>query len=68
MEENTEYLIRVRAHTSRGAGPYCADVSARTERDLGRAPMSVQAVATSDSSAEVWWEGVPSRGKVVGYR
>ncbi|XP_026465523.1 tyrosine-protein phosphatase Lar-like [Ctenocephalides felis] len=68
LEENTEYLIRVRAHTSRGAGPYCADVSARTERDLGRAPMSVQAVATSDSSAEVWWEGVPSRGKVVGYR
>jgi hypothetical protein len=30
--------------------------------------MSVQAVATSDQSVEVWWEPVPSRSKVIGYQ
>lgn len=68
LEENTDYVFRVRAHTSQGAGPYSEKITVHTERDIVRAPMSVQAVATSDQSVEVWWEPVPSRSKVVGYK
>jgi netrin-G3 ligand len=68
LEENTDYVFRVRAHTSQGAGPYSEKITVHTERDIVRAPMSVQAVATSDQSVEVWWEAVPSRTKVIGYQ
>lgn len=68
LEENTEYVFHIRAYTSQGAGPFSEKVSFETERDIGRAPMSVRAVATSDSSVEVKWEPVPSRGKVIGYQ
>lgn len=30
--------------------------------------MSLQGLATSESSIEIWWEPVPSRGKVIGYQ
>ncbi|XP_020288957.1 tyrosine-protein phosphatase Lar isoform X6 [Pseudomyrmex gracilis] len=68
LEENTEYVFHVRAHTSQGSGPYSEKITIMTEKDIGRAPMSVKAVATSDSSVEVWWEPVPNRGKIVGYQ
>ncbi|XP_071560755.1 tyrosine-protein phosphatase Lar isoform X5 [Temnothorax nylanderi] len=68
LEENTEYVFHVRAHTSQGSGPYSEKITIMTEKDIGRAPMSVRAVATSDSSVEVWWEPVPNRGKIVGYQ
>lgn len=68
LEENTDYVFRVRAHTNQGAGPYSEKIAVHTERDIVRAPMSVQAVATSDQSVEVWWEPVPSRSKVIGYQ
>ncbi|XP_025161579.1 tyrosine-protein phosphatase Lar isoform X7 [Harpegnathos saltator] len=68
LEENTEYVFHVRAHTSQGSGPYSEKITIITEKDIGRAPMSVRAVATSDSSVEVWWEPVPNRGKIVGYQ
>ncbi|PSN29171.1 Tyrosine-protein phosphatase Lar [Blattella germanica] len=61
LEENTDYVFRVRAHTSQGGGPYSDKITVHTEKDIIRAPMSVQAVATSDQSVEVWWEPVPSR-------
>ncbi|XP_045464788.1 tyrosine-protein phosphatase Lar isoform X5 [Harmonia axyridis] len=67
LEENTEYIFHIKAYTSQGAGPFSEKMTITTERDIGRAPMSVKAVATSDSSVEVWWEPVPSRGKIVGY-
>lgn len=67
LEENTEYIFRIRAFTKQGAGPYSEKIAIETERDMGRAPMSVKAVATSEETVEVWWEGVPSRGKLVGY-
>lgn len=68
LEENTEYAFHIKAYTSQGAGPNSEKYSVQTERDIGRAPMSVKAVATSDSSVEVWWEPVPSRNKVIGYK
>ncbi|XP_037912845.1 tyrosine-protein phosphatase Lar isoform X5 [Hermetia illucens] len=68
LEENTEYVFRVRAYTKQGAGPFSDKLIIATERDMGRAPMSVQAVATSEQTAEVWWEPVPSRGKLLGYK
>jgi hypothetical protein len=68
LEENCEYAFEVRAHTSRGSGPMSERVTSRTERDAVRAPLSVHALATSESSVEVWWEPVPGRNKVVGYQ
>nr|CAD7398702.1 unnamed protein product [Timema poppensis] len=68
LEDHTDYVFHVRAHTSQGAGPFSEHLTVSTERDIVRAPMSVQAVATSDQSVEVWWETVPSRGKVIGYQ
>ncbi|XP_047535127.1 tyrosine-protein phosphatase Lar isoform X4 [Vanessa atalanta] len=67
LEEDAHYVFKVRAYTDQGAGPYSKDVTAHTERDIGRAPMSVKAVATSESGVEVWWEPVPSRKKIIGY-
>ncbi|XP_049874528.1 tyrosine-protein phosphatase Lar isoform X3 [Pectinophora gossypiella] len=67
LEEDAHYVFKVRAYTDQGPGPYSKDITAHTERDIGRAPMAVKAVATSESSVEVWWEPVPSRRKIVGY-
>ncbi|VVC96328.1 unnamed protein product [Leptidea sinapis] len=67
LEEDAHYVFKVRAYTDQGAGPYSKDITAHTERDIGRAPMSVKAVATSESGVEVWWDTVPSRRKIIGY-
>lgn len=67
LEEDASYVFKVRAYTIQGPGPYSKDVTAHTERDIGRAPMSVKAVATSESSVEVWWETFRSRKKIIGY-
>lgn len=68
LEENTEYIFRVRAYTKQGAGPFSEKIIVETERDMGRAPMAVQAVATSEQTVEVWWEPIPSRAKLIGYK
>lgn len=67
LEENMDYEFRILARTKKGAGPFSERVLFRTERDIVRAPMNVRAMATSYASVEVWWETVPSRGKVIGY-
>ncbi|CAH0729535.1 unnamed protein product, partial [Brenthis ino] len=67
LEEDAHYVFKIRAYTDQGPGPYSKDITAHTERDIGRAPMSVKAVATSESGVEVWWETVPSRKKIIGY-
>ena len=67
LEDNTEYKFSVRANTRKGYGPWSTQVSFRTDRNIIRAPQHVQAMATSDSSIEVWWEAVPLRTKVIGY-
>ncbi|XP_037790412.1 tyrosine-protein phosphatase Lar-like [Penaeus monodon] len=68
LEENMDYTFKVRSWTSKGPGPYSEIVHLHTEPDLVRAPMSLQGLATSESSIEIWWEPVPSRGKVIGYQ
>ncbi|XP_028163729.1 tyrosine-protein phosphatase Lar isoform X1 [Ostrinia furnacalis] len=67
LEEDAHYVFKVRAYTDQGAGPYSKDMTAHTERDIGRAPMSVKAVATSESGVEVWWETFRTRKKIIGY-
>ncbi|XP_063535444.1 tyrosine-protein phosphatase Lar isoform X2 [Cydia strobilella] len=67
LEEDAHYTFKVRAYTDQGPGPYSKEITAHTERDIGRAPMAVKAVATSESDVEVWWEPVPSRKKILGY-
>ncbi|CAG9761325.1 unnamed protein product [Ceutorhynchus assimilis] len=68
LEENTEYVFHVRAYTNQGFGPNSEKQTIQTEKDIARAPMAVKAMATSESSVEVWWEPVPSRNKVIGYQ
>lgn len=68
LEEATEYVFHVRAHTVRGSGPYSEKITIVTEKDIGRAPLNVKAVATSESNVEVWWEPVPNRDKIIGYK
>ena len=68
LEEHSDYILQVRAHTLQGPGPYSERKFIHTERDIVRAPMSIKGIATSESSVEVWWETVPSRGKVIGYQ
>ena len=53
LEEASDYIFRVRAHTKSGAGPWSHSVTITTERDIVRAPMGLRAVATSDQSVEV---------------
>ncbi len=67
LEDNTEYKFSVRANTRKGYGPWSTQVSFRTDRNIIRAPQHVRAMATSESSIEVWWEAVPMRTKVIGY-
>jgi receptor-type tyrosine-protein phosphatase F len=53
LEESTEYVFHVKAYTKSGGGPYSEKITIPTDKDIGRAPMSVKAIATSESSVEV---------------
>ncbi|KAL1129262.1 hypothetical protein AAG570_013791 [Ranatra chinensis] len=68
LEEASEYVFRVRAHTRAGAGPWSDKSLVETDKDIVRAPMGVKAVATSEQSVEVWWEPVPSRTSIIAYQ
>ena len=68
LEEDFEYIYRIKAMTSQGSGPFSDKFILKTARDMGRAPLLVKAMATSDSSVEVWWDVVPSRSKILGYQ
>lgn len=54
--------------TAEGDGPWSPRMTINTTREMVRAPMGVKAVATSDQSIQVWWEAVPVRVKINGYR
>ncbi|XP_050531444.1 tyrosine-protein phosphatase Lar isoform X2 [Daktulosphaira vitifoliae] len=68
LEEATEYVVTVRAVTVEGDGPWSPRMTINTTREMVRAPMGLKAVATSDQSIQVWWEAVPARVKLTGYR
>lgn len=68
LDENTEYVVRIRASTTKGAGPFSENIVVKTERAMGRAPLQVQAIATSDQTVEVWWDQVPSQSELIGYK
>lgn len=53
LEEHQEYWVQVSAATSQGKGPLSEKYQIKTEREMIRAPTNVQAMATSDSTAEV---------------
>ncbi|UYV65210.1 PTPRD [Cordylochernes scorpioides] len=68
LDENTEYVFRVRAYTAQGAGPWSSRSSVHTPGDVPPAPTNVQAMATSDQSVEVWWDTVPYFLDILGYQ
>uniref|UniRef100_T1JGZ8 Uncharacterized protein n=1 Tax=Strigamia maritima TaxID=126957 RepID=T1JGZ8_STRMM len=69
LEEDSDYVLRVKAFTSKGGGPYGERVGIRTPTSPAPAPLWVKSMATSDYTAHVWWESVPSdTPDVTGYR
>nr|XP_046909116.1 tyrosine-protein phosphatase Lar-like isoform X4 [Dermatophagoides farinae] len=67
LDENTEYKFRARAYTSKGAGPWSDVLQIMTPGDAPPAPTSVQALATSETSVEVWWDEMPFFNDILGY-
>ncbi|UYV73148.1 PTPRD [Cordylochernes scorpioides] len=68
LDENMEYVFRVRAYTVRGGGPWSTRLAVETPGDVPPAPTNVQAMATSDQSVEVWWDEVPYFHDILGYQ
>lgn len=72
MEKYVEYMIRVEAEGTNGAGLSSEQVTVRTLSDLpSQAPGDVKAEAASTTSIHVQWLPVPpeeSNGIVTGYR
>jgi len=68
LEDGVDYWVSVSAETSKGEGPASERLSLRPAGAAVRAPLGVDAAATSQHSVEVWWEALPGRGKVVGYQ
>ena len=68
LDENQEYVFRVRAYTSKGRGPWSDRLLINTPQDVPPAPSNVQAMATSDQSVEVWWEEVKFFDDIIGFR
>lgn len=68
LDESTEYYFRTRAFTSKGGGPWSSPSTILTPGDVAPAPSNVAAMATSDQSVEVWWDGVPYFVHILGYQ
>lgn len=68
LDENTEFAFRVCAYTSMGGGPFSPKLLIQTPGDVPPAPSSVQAMATSERSVEVWWDEVPYFKDILGYQ
>ncbi|XP_077498928.1 tyrosine-protein phosphatase Lar isoform X4 [Amblyomma americanum] len=68
LDEKTDYIMRVRACTAKGCGPWSENLTASTPGDIPSAPTNVQAVATSDQSVEVWWDEMPYFRDILGYQ
>ena len=61
------YFPRVRAYTAKGAGPWSEQVQLMTPGDAPPAPINVQALSTSETSVEVWWDDMPFFNYIFGY-
>jgi len=68
LEENSEYHFKVRAYTSRGAGPWSGKISIQTPGDVPPSPKDVQAMATTEHSVQVWWNEMTYFSDILGFR
>lgn len=56
LEMNTQYIFKIKAYTSKGAGPWSNAVSFNTFGKKLPAPQNVQARRTSATTIEVFWD------------
>ncbi|RWS18166.1 Tyrosine-protein phosphatase Lar-like protein, partial [Leptotrombidium deliense] len=68
LDENSEYVFRVCAYTSKGSGPWSSRMQVITPGDFPPAPTNVQSMAASEQSVEVWWDEVPFFQDILGYQ
>ncbi|RWS19628.1 Tyrosine-protein phosphatase Lar-like protein, partial [Leptotrombidium deliense] len=68
LDENSEYVFRVCAYTSKGSGPWSSPMQVITPKDFPPATRNLQAIATSEQSVEVWWYEVPFFKDILGYQ
>ncbi|XP_076439826.1 receptor-type tyrosine-protein phosphatase delta-like isoform X2 [Babylonia areolata] len=66
LEMNTDYIFKIKAYTSRGAGPWSNRLHFRTFGRMPPAPKNVQVRRTSPTSIEVSWD--EPNFPVAGYR
>jgi hypothetical protein len=71
LHEYTDYLIRVRAYTSVGPGPYSDEILATTYEDRpSQPPVNIVITSISSTSIQVSWDPVPEihqNGIITGY-
>ncbi|KAK3755490.1 hypothetical protein RRG08_063566, partial [Elysia crispata] len=69
LDMNTKYKFKIKAFTTKGAGPWSNERVFNTYGKKVAAPKNVQARRTSPSSIEVWWDepDVPVAGYKIFY-
>ncbi|KAG1702048.1 Tyrosine-protein phosphatase Lar [Nymphon striatum] len=68
LDVNTEYIYRIKAFTKQGGGPFSEKMSVHTPSKFPISPANVNAMPTSKSTVEVWWDAIESDPSIIGYR
>lgn len=68
LEKNTVYVYRIKAFTEKGGGPFSDRMTVQTPPTFPISPANVNAMATSDTTIEVWWDAVNYTNGIMGYK
>lgn len=68
LDVNTEYIYRIKAFTKKGGGPFSEKMSVHTPSKFPISPANVNAMPTSKSTVEAWWDPINDDSSITGYR